>query len=53
MYVDEEGRDVGQNSKWRHQTCRGDCHLTLVYLYSPGSRKGIDIFAAGRGAFAS
>lgn len=20
MYIDEEGRDVGQNSEWRHQT---------------------------------
>ena len=47
MYIDEEGRDVGQNSESRHRYCVIDGFLMLVCLYSPGRREGIDIFAAG------
>lgn len=47
MYIDEEGRDVGQNSESRHKYCVSDGLLMIACLYSPGRRQGIDIFAAG------
>lgn len=49
MYIDEEGRDVGQNSEFRHRGARMPA-IRLTTLSSSSRRKGIDIPSTGRGA---
>jgi len=48
MYVDEDGRDVGQNSKYTFKLCTGNIELTP--FASSGRCEGTHLVIAGRRA---